>query len=104
MFPLNLPGQKDVLSHTEFINVHILHALILETIHFELTKKPTKTNWWVLPVDVHKMGQVLQSISSASLKRAMETTAKGLSRESELLNLNKCFKFASVVLFAMNAG
>ena len=47
-FHLSLPrqrGQRDVLSHTEFINIHILHALILQTIPFELLRKPPMANW-----------------------------------------------------------
>ena len=47
-FHLSLPRQRDVLSHTEFINVHILLAFILQTIPFELPRKPPTANWWVL--------------------------------------------------------
>ena len=35
-----------MLSHTENIKVHILHALILEPIPFELLRKPPKANRW----------------------------------------------------------
>ena len=48
-FPSGLPrqrGQRDVLSHTEFINVHILHALIFQTIPLELPRKPPTANCW----------------------------------------------------------
>ena len=48
-FHLSLPhqrGQRDVFSHTEFISAHILHALIFQTIPFELPRKPSTANWW----------------------------------------------------------
>ena len=41
-------GQRDVLSHTEFINVHILHALSLPGHPLRVTRKPPTANWWVL--------------------------------------------------------
>ena len=50
-FHLNLPrqrGQRDVLSHTEFINVHILHALSLPGHPLRVTRKPPTADWWVL--------------------------------------------------------
>ena len=43
-FHLSLPrqrGQRDVLSHTEFINVHILHALSLPGHPLRVTEKAT---------------------------------------------------------------
>ena len=43
-FHLSLPrqrGQGDVLSHTEFINVHILHALSLPGHPLRVTEKAT---------------------------------------------------------------
>ena len=43
-FPSGLPrqrGQRDVLSHTEFINVHILHALSLPGHPLRVTEKAT---------------------------------------------------------------
>ena len=50
-FHLSLPrqrGQRDVLSHTEFINVHILHALSLPGHPLRVTRKPPTADWWVL--------------------------------------------------------
>ena len=50
-FHLSLPrhrGQGDVMSRIEFISVIILHALILQTIPFELPRKPPTANWWAL--------------------------------------------------------
>ena len=43
-FPSGLPrrrGQRDVLSHTEFINAHILHALSLPGHPLRVTEKAT---------------------------------------------------------------
>ena len=40
-FHLSLPRQRDVLSHTEFINVHILHALSLPGHPLRVTEKAT---------------------------------------------------------------
>ena len=40
-FHLSLPHQRDVLSHTEFINVHILLALSLPDHPLRVTKKAT---------------------------------------------------------------
>ena len=40
-FHLSLPRQRDVLSHTEFINVHILHALSLPDHPLRVTEKAT---------------------------------------------------------------
>ena len=45
-FHLSLPRQRHVLSHTELINVHILHALLFQTIPFELHREPPTANWW----------------------------------------------------------
>ena len=50
-FHLSLPrqrGQRDMLSHTEFINVHILHALSLPGHPLQVTRKPPTADWWVL--------------------------------------------------------
>ena len=47
-FHLSLPRQRDVLSHTEFINVHILHALSLPGHPLRVTRKPPTADWWVL--------------------------------------------------------
>ena len=50
-FHLSLPhqrGQRDVLSHTEFINAHILHVLSLPGHPLRVTRKPPTANWWVL--------------------------------------------------------
>ena len=53
-FHLSLPrqrGQRDVLSHTELINVHILHALSPPGHPLRVTRKPPTANWWVLLLD-----------------------------------------------------
>ena len=50
-FHLSLPrqrGQRDVLSHSEFINVHILYALSLPGRPLRVTRKPPTADWWVL--------------------------------------------------------
>ena len=41
VFHLSLPRQREVLSHTEFINVHILHALSLPDHSLRVTEKAT---------------------------------------------------------------
>ena len=41
MYHLSLPRQRDVLSHSELIHVHILHALSLPDHPLRVTQKAT---------------------------------------------------------------
>ena len=84
-FHLRLPrqrGQRDVLSHTEFIKVHILHALSLPGHPLRATKKPPTANWWVLLLALPEMTSITINIVPC-VKCAPETAARwwGLSRD-----------------------
>ena len=58
------------------INVHILHALILQTIPFELPRKPPTANWWVLLLALSEETNIIINIVPC-VKCAPETTAGG---------------------------
>ena len=78
-----------MLSHTEFINVHMLHALILQTIPFKLQRKPPTANWWVLLLALPEETSITINIVPC-VKCAPETTArwKGLSRVNQFNSAN----------------
>ena len=83
-FDLSLPrqrGQRDVLSHTEFINVHILYALSLQGHPLRVTRKPPTAEWWVLLLALPEETSITINIVPC-VKCALETAArwKGLSR------------------------
>ena len=86
-FHLSLPrlrGQRDVLSHTEFINVHILHALSLPGHPLRVTRKPPTANWRVLLLALREETSFTINIAPC-VKCAPETAARwqGLSREAK---------------------
>ena len=77
-FHLCLPrqrGQRDVLSHTEFINVHILQALSLPGHPLRVTRKPPTANWWVLLLALPEETSITINIVPC-VKCAPETAAR----------------------------
>ena len=77
-FHLSLPrqrGQRDVLSHTEFINVHILHALSLLGHPLRVTRKPPTADWWVLLLALQEETSITINIVPC-VKCAPETAAR----------------------------
>ena len=65
----------DVLSHTEFINVHILHALSLPGHPLRVTRKPPMANWWVLLLALPEETSITINIVPC-VKCAPETAAR----------------------------
>ena len=89
-FHLSLPrqrGQRDVLSHTEFINVHILHALSLPGHPLRVTRKPPTADWWVLLLALPEETSITINFVPC-VKCAPETATRwwGLSRELSSCN------------------
>ena len=77
-FHLSLPcqrGQRDLLSYTEFINVHILHALSLPGHLLRVTRKPPTANWWVLHLALPEETSITINIVPC-VKCALETAAR----------------------------
>ena len=77
-FHLSLPrqrGQRDMLSHTEFINVHILHALSHPGHPLRVTRKPPTANWWVLLLALPEETNITINIVPC-VKCAPETAAR----------------------------
>ena len=77
-FHLSLPrrrGQRDVLSHTEFINVHILHALSLPGHPLRVTRKPPTADWLVLLLALPEKTSITINIVPC-VKCAPETAAR----------------------------